>query len=418
MLLFDTSPDLVELVSRSDIWHRNVFDQVLQEIRSTEDRAVLLLIRDLQKIGWHIKVSSKDKYHFEITAPPIYDKEVVRKAMVFSRNEIIAANEMWIKNHIHLAHQNLASGKAVLESKIIPRIEVCETDASKNIFRLFRYSWSSPYSEYVGRRIRLLIRDDGIQGSPVIGIAALGSSIIHISERDEWIGWDKQTRDQRIIYLMDAYVVGALPPYNKILGGKLISYILASNEIREIYKNKYQNVKTVIKKREASDLAMIITTSLYGKNSSQYNRIKYNGEELYIPIGQTEGFGTLHISNQTFFALKQFIEAKGYSISYKFGDGANWRMRVLRTATDLLGLDSQVILKHSFQRGIYAIPLAHNWKQFLNGEEEKLNYRDLPLEDLVKYWRERWFFNRMKSNDVVRDVMSFAPSDFQISVTE
>ena len=87
--------------------------------------------------------------------------------------------------------------------------------------------------------------------------------------------------------MMDAYVIGAMPPYNYLLGGKLISYVIASDELRTIYKNKYAKVKTIIKKREASDLALLVTTSLYGRNSSQYNRLKYGKTLLYKPIGMT-----------------------------------------------------------------------------------------------------------------------------------
>ena len=98
---------------------------------------------------------------------------------------------------------------------------------------------------------------------------------------------------------MDAYVIGALPPYNHLLGGKLISYILASNEVRQIYSKKYGRAKTIICKRKANLLAAIFTTSLYGK-SSQYNRLKYKNSLLYIPIGSTKGFGTLHLTQETF----------------------------------------------------------------------------------------------------------------------
>lgn len=97
---------------------------------------------------------------------------------------------------------------------------------------------------------------------------------------------------------MDAYVIGALPPYNLLLGGKLISYILASNEVRSLYKEKYKDNSTIINNRQADDLVGIITTSLYGR-SSQYNRLKYKDELLYQPIGETIGYGTLHLTDET-----------------------------------------------------------------------------------------------------------------------
>src|SRR5262249_23963154 len=41
-----------------------------------------------------------------------------------------------------------------------------------------------------GRSMLLLIRDAAAPNHPVIGIAALGSSMAQQTERDQWIGWD------------------------------------------------------------------------------------------------------------------------------------------------------------------------------------------------------------------------------------
>jgi Domain of unknown function (DUF4338) len=382
---------------------------------SLKERVTLLLIRDLLRLGWRLKSNSNKS--FEFSPPDSYEKNVVVSAMAYSRNEVIQNNIGWIGNHIELAHANLGSGSDVLKSDIHPRIEVCQTEKQKDIFRIFRYCWSSPASDYVGRRMRLLVRDDAIKGSPVIGIAAIGSSIIHIPARDEWIGWDIKTRTNRIINMMDAYVIGALPPYNYLLGGKLISYLLASDELRKLYKKKYVKAETILKKRKASDLVLIMTTSLYGHKSSQYNRLKFGKSLLYKPIGTTSGYGSLHISNETFAAMRELVGLNGYELSNKFGMGPNWRMRVIRSACDILGLNSEVILKHSFQRGLFAVPLATNYKSFLRGDSKKAIYRNLPLPKIVDYWRERWL-NMRKQNDLIRKkVLSFSPEQFQIEQT-
>lgn len=383
---------------------------------SLEERVTLLLIRDLVRLGWRLKPTSH--HTFEIVPPTIYGKDVVKEAMAYSRNEILEQNQDWIQKHIHLARSNLASGEAVLASPIQPRIEVCTTEKSRDLFRLFRYYWSSPYSEYVGRRLRFLIRDDGIKGSPVIGIAALGSSIIHIPDRDKWIRWSAGTRTERIVYMMDAYVLGALPPYNYLLGGKLIGYLLASNEVRTIFKEKYINQKTLIKQREATDLVLLVTSSLYGKNSSQYNRLKYGDELLYQPIGSTAGYGTLHISQETFSAMKALAESRGYVISHKFGDGPNWRMRVIRTACDSMGLDGETILRHSFQRGLYAVPLASNWRSFLQGKATIPKYKNYPMDDLTNYWKKRWFEMRCDNAEIRSKALGFSPENFSIEITQ
>ena len=381
-----------------------------------EQRVPLLLVRDLLRMGWHMQSNSNRS--LELVPPDSYDKEIVKKAMAYSRNEMIERNRVWIEEHLNLARSNLAIGNDVLKSKICPRIEVCETQNQHEIFRIFRYFWSSPSSDYVGRRIRLLIRDDGIKGSPIIGIAALGSSIIHIPDRDKWIKWDTETRTDRIIYMMDAYVIGAMPPYNYLLGGKLVSYVLASDELRAIYKNKYTEVKTIIKNREASDLALLVTTSLYGQNSSQYNRLKYGKTLLYKPIGVTSGYGSLHISNETFNAMLQLAVKKECNTSNRFGDGPNWRMRVIRAACDELCLDSNIILKHSFQRGLYAVCLARNWRKFLKGDSEVPLYRKMPLNDLVSYWRARWLNKRKQNESIINQVIQFSPEHFKIEKTK
>jgi hypothetical protein len=380
-----------------------------------EKRVSLLLVRDLLRLGWHMQ--SNYNKSLELLPPMNYEKDVIKAAMSYSRNQIIEANRNWIGNNIDLARSHLASGNDVLKSEIHPRIEICNSETQHNLFRLFRYNWSSPSSDYVGRRIRLLVRDDGIKNSPIIGIAALGSSIIHIPDRDKWIGWDKETRSNRIIYMMDAYVIGALPPYNYLLGGKLVSYVLASNELRDIYKKKYYKAKTIIKKRKASELALIMTTSLYGQTSSQYNRMKYGKSLLYRPIGTTAGYGSLHISSDTFRAMLQLAEDNQCNISNNFGDGPNWRMRVIRAACDVMGLDSDIILRHSFRRGLFAVPLATNFRSFLIGKTDAPIYRNLPIENLTEYWRKRWLSHRKQNEKVINDVKAFTPEIFSIQCT-
>ena len=387
-----------------------IYSDNLIETKDSEERVKLLLVRDLFRLNWSIE---KSRNKLVISPPGYYNKEIIRQSMSVLRQEILRKNREWIEKHIDLAKNNLAQGKDVLKSEISPRIEICKTQKQHNLFRIFRYYWSSPYSEYVGRRIRLLIRDDGIDNSPIIGIAALGSSIIHIPDRDRWISWDKETRTNNIVYTMDAYVLGALPPYNYLLGGKLVSYILASNEVRKIYKEKYRRKITIIRRRKASDWVCIFTTSLYG-NSSQYNRLKFKNRLLYIPIGYTSGYGTLHISNETFFAMQQLLEKRSVMETNRFGDGPNWRMRVIRSASDVIGFNSNILLQHSFRRGIYAVPLARNFRSFLLGKTDKPIYYNLPMRTLVKFWRERWLNMRKRNINVIDKILSFKPEDFGV----
>jgi hypothetical protein len=379
--------------------------------RSPEEKVRLLIVRDLLRLGWEMNFQANRV----LIKPPVnYDKKVIKDSMQVKREESLAKHAEWIKKHLPIATENLASGVDVWKSTIDPVVEICESPKQLDLFRILRFYWSSPYSEYVGRRIKLLIRDNALPQKPVIGIAALGSSIVHIPARDKWVGWDTKTRTKNLVYTMDAYVLGALPPYNYLLGGKLLSYIIVSNEVRRIFERKYRRVVTNISERTANRLACIFTTSLYGK-SSQYNRIKYRDQLLYVPIGQTKGYGTLHLTDETFNAMRELLKARNILVTNRFGDGPIWRMRVMRTAADILGFDADFLLRHSFQREIYAVPLARNFREFLKGDHCRLRYYDNPLSDLVAYWKERWLDNRKRDIEVKKNVHSFRAENFIIA---
>jgi hypothetical protein len=404
---FDKKPQEIDHQSVDDFVHFDLRGKTL------EDKVKLLVLRDLWNVNWQIQNRGKK---LTVSPPVEYNKQTIREAMTMKRLESLHKNKKWIKANTKLAQQNLASGFDVLKSSIKPVIEVCETKKQKDLFRILRYYWSSPYSEYVGRRIRLIIRDHSLPNKPVIGIAALGSPIIHIPERDQWIGWDKTTRTTNLIYTMDAYVIGAMPPYNHLLGGKLISYMLASKEIRDIYREKYKGQVTLIEKRQSDKLVGIFTTSLYGK-SAQYNRIKFHDDLLYIPIGQTKGYGTLHLSQQTIDAMIALLKSNGVEVNHNFGDGPSWVMRVIRTAADILNFDSDFLMRHSFKRDIYFVPLAKNYKEVLTGQTKRALYKNYKLKELVEFWKKRWYENRRLNAEILLKVLEFNPADFTIDVS-
>lgn len=399
------------LILQNPTKYPHKFEELSQENIPIEERVRSSIIRDLTNLDWHI---IHNNGNIEAIPPDSYDRETVKRAMSIKRTEIIKKNSTWIAKNINIARRNLADSYSAFNSHIEPVIEVCESEKQHSLFRIFRYYWSSPYSEYVGRRIRLLIRDSALPNKPLIGLAALGSPIIHIPERDSFLGWDKETRTRNLIYAMDAYVIGALPPYNYLLGGKLISYILVSNEVRKIYRQKYANKLTIINQRKSGKLVCLFTTGLYGK-SSQYNRIKYNDLLLYNYIGDTKGYGTLHLTEQTISLIREFLASRKIDIGHKFGDGPSWTMRLIRTAGDLLGFDTDFLLRHSFRRSIYFVPLAQNAIEFLKGRNDAPRYYDLSLIELTSYWRNRWLANRKKDQNIEDKVLSFNPDNFSIT---
>jgi len=59
----------------------------------------------------------------------------------------------------------------------------------RDVWRYCRYTWSLPQKTQPGRRMKYLVRDAARPLHPIMGIGALGSSIMQISCRDEEIGW-------------------------------------------------------------------------------------------------------------------------------------------------------------------------------------------------------------------------------------
>ena len=108
-----------------------------------------------------------------------------------------------LRNLLTLANniQNENEKLAYLNEAVRPYIQIVETDARcsqtglllSEIWRYFRHTWINEYKSLPGRSISILIRDAAGPNHPVIGIAALGSSVAQQTVRDKWIGWDGET---------------------------------------------------------------------------------------------------------------------------------------------------------------------------------------------------------------------------------
>lgn len=69
-----------------------------------------------------------------------------------------------------------------------------------DVWRYFRHTWSTTYRSTPGRQLSFLVRDRAAANHPVIGIGALGSAVVQLACRDEWVGW---TADQVLSHLIE-----------------------------------------------------------------------------------------------------------------------------------------------------------------------------------------------------------------------
>lgn len=300
--------------------------------------------------------------------------------------------------------ENIARPSDVQLEEIDPRlVHVKPKSKEALIFKAASLYWSIPVSEGFGRRMRFLVRDESNQR--VIGIIGLTDPVFNMGPRDNWIGWSSDMRKEKLIHVMDAFVLGALPPYSQLLGGKLVALIACSQEIVRHFRKKYGDYRGVISGRKKNArLVLVTTTSALGR-SSIYNRLRIPGsvqfltdvESARVPIWHTKGYGHFHIPEKTFKAMLDMLARREhpYAKGNRFGNGPNWKIRVIRQAANELGLD-QDLLVHGIRRQVYLVPLAKNTRSFLHGKSASPRYLTLSAREITEFWRERWGMPRSK----------------------
>ena len=139
----------------------------------------------------------------------------------------------------------LATGEEVNPHTISPKlVEVTRHSDDELLFRYAALHWSVPVSPGYGRRLRFLVIDQ--QNDKLMGLFGLGDPVFNVGARDQWIGWDRETTKRRLRHVMDLFVLGAVPPYSFLLGGKLISLLATSDEVRKAFLQKYSGKRTSI----------------------------------------------------------------------------------------------------------------------------------------------------------------------------
>jgi len=274
-------------------------------------------------------------------------------------------------------------------SRINPYLVMVKSKAEHQ--RLWAYAtsyWSVPVTVGYGRRIRYFVFDH--QNDKLIGIVGLCDPVIGLGVRDDQsIGWTKDQKMQRLYNCMTAYILGAIPPYNKVLGSKLIALTLMFPKVRKDFYQKYKDSPSVITgENKKPYLVYIDTLGAFGK-SAIYNRLAN-----WDFIDYTKGQSHLHITaNGSWELIRQVVPDDVFN-SYKFGEGPNWKMRILKRGLRELGL-SQDMLSIGWQRGYYRCTLAKNWQKYLLGDTNQVLWKDFTQRDLVSYWHEKWVTPRL-----------------------
>lgn len=303
-----------------------------------------------------------------------------------------------------LAHGRVVDASAI-EPVLVPIFDRRSFDGL--LWRWCSLHWSIPVSSGYGRRLRFLVLDARNDGK-VIGLIGLGDPVFALGARDAWIGWDRATRGERLANVMDAFVLGAVPPYRELRAGKLVALLATSTFVRDAFALKYGVTTTRIAQRNLeANLALVTTTSALGR-SSVYNRLRADdGTLAYTPVGYTAGTGDFHLSGKIYDDLSRFVasintEKKTHvHRRWRTGTGRN-RREVIQLALEGLGLDARQLRYHGVKRQVFVAPLMSNTQQFLvDGAAPIWSCRS--VEEHTRHWLNRWARPRAERDESWRD---------------
>jgi hypothetical protein len=318
------------------------------------------------------------------------DGRDAREAAREEKERVLREQKAFLRKRLPLLPQVLARGSEVDPWRIEPELVLAETPEEKDLVRLLLLAWwSMPPTKAYGRRFTFLVKDK--QNGKVMGLVSLMSPLLGMEARDRYLGVTKANRTLAANLGLNGYRVGALPPYNELLGGKLAAMVLASREVREVYEERYRDKVTLMERRVLPPrLLYVYTTGAYGR-ASVYERLRdREGNPLAVRIGETKGQGVIHVSDAVHDLVARFLESRGRKVKRGYGGGPSQRLRHVKEACRLLGIPD--VTAHGHKRTIYLFPHVSNLREALAGEEPR--YTDRPFEELASWWKERWAIPR------------------------
>jgi hypothetical protein len=324
-------------------------------------------------------------------APPRLDKTTYRQLHRTQRRDRSESERLFVDTYASKLIKHFANGDEIDIERISVRlIPISHSTAESDLFRLATLLWSVPVSMGFGRRLRFLVWDS--HADRLLGLLALGDPVFNLHARDSFVGWTGRDRETRLVNLLDGYVVGAVLPYNQILGGKLVACLMRTREIVDTFRLRYGSSEGIISGKEKNaHLVAVTTTSALGR-SSVYNRLRINGVKYLDSIGYTGGYGHFHFPNALFEELRGYLRQRkdAYAENNRYGQGPNWKMRMIRQGLVRLGMNPNLI-KHGLEREVFLSCLADNALEVLRGKRKRPKYDTLQsVTEVSELALNRW----------------------------
>ena len=319
---------------------------------------------------------------------PPQSKDALRAIQKVNVQRKIAQDAEFIRYAVGKYLRYFANGDSINPEAVRPRLYFVRNEAQAELFRLATYLWSVPLSNGMGRQFRWLIMDEHTRS--LMGIAMLNSPMRAIRERDRALGLTKENRPRLINYFLEAAVLGAVPPWNELLGGKLAALSVVSTEVREYAERAYKQ-----------PLWAVFTMSALGR-SSIYNRLRLGDRLAAEALGYTGGWGSTHLEG-FYKELCQVLVENGRQIIPEYGasTGSVATIKNMERALRIIGLP-RLLTRHGMRRQIFLFRLVSNLEALIAGTEASPKYIDMPFADIAAYWKQRWLLGRAERVDTWR----------------
>ena len=342
------------------------------------DRIVMSLKHNGFKVNPHLQL-------------PNDDKDTLKKIQRNAKASQILEHKSFLVSFFKTAKEFCRDGREIVPENI--RLELQEVRPDSLEAKLFLWWnltwWSMPYQRAYGRQMRFIIWDTA-HDNP-FALVLLQSPLLRMKARDDYLKLPRERLDHWVNMSMNAQRIGALPPYNDLIGGKMAALAMTSNEVRRAYRRKYRGKKTLMEKRMLrADLLFLTTTSAFGK-SSMYDRLKYKDHLAAIPIGYTQGTGTFHMSECLTREIYSMLQKRNVNTATGYGHGPSRKIRLFKKAFSYLGLKDFVT--HGILREVYLFPLAKNLPYVIH-ENKRPIWHDRSFLEIAEYWKARWALPR------------------------
>ena len=248
----------------------------------------------------------------------------------------------------------------------------------------------------IGRNLNFLIRDK--KTKKYLGVTCMSSDFLDLTPRDEYIGWEREPKTQRMINhtCIGSTIVPIQPLGYNLVGGKLLALLCLSDTVEKTWEYQYKD-----------KLVGVTTTSLYGKTKtiplSQYDRLKNwkkmgwtAGSVSYEPEKTTNTMIQQWLmKNHTYKFFEWYVAKKPSGQPHK----RDHRNRSRAFTYSKLGIEKK-LQKSEHARGIYFGELFTNTKEFLREETNTTGLTrafDNSTEALTELWKTKYARKRIAS---------------------